>query len=63
MKFITINDNLAVEFPTNPLALKTNRQKSNGVCFVEADEVLELSQSNNSNYLTPCYKPGMYWLV
>lgn len=46
-----------VEFPTSPLALKTNREKSNGVCFVEADELLELSQSTSSNYLTPCYKP------
>ncbi|KAG7159192.1 hypothetical protein Hamer_G016581, partial [Homarus americanus] len=48
-----------LEFPTSPLALKTDRLKCNGVCFVESEEAMEGFQSATPNLLTPTYKPGI----
>ncbi|KAK8739162.1 hypothetical protein OTU49_003510 [Cherax quadricarinatus] len=44
-----------VEFPTSPLALKTGRERCNGVCFVESDEVIGDVHPGRQNFLTPSY--------
>ncbi|XP_042205692.1 uncharacterized protein LOC121854949 isoform X2 [Homarus americanus] len=46
-----------VEFPTSPRALKIDRLKCNGVCFVESEEAMEGLHSATPNLLTPTYKP------